>query len=248
MSVAPTTRNVTTIAQARRQREQAEAIKQRQIEIEEERKKIDDTLKESEEKLKATKSYEEQLIKVSNLAGQNALTSELAGQFTDPKNYIIKYKSDPNYIITEEGNKLFIRQKPQEFEESYFRRDWGRADIRKSTFIPHEIILDKEGNILQEVRRGTFVSYQDDRGGGNFEERRKVFDQSVIKYQNNDPISSVEYSTFERSRDRDWDSNRRTLQFDTFKKTERDYTQGFAYTFDRPDSRERDRNNPNIIR
>lgn len=145
---------------------------------------------------------------------------------------------DPNYeLIKNDNNKIIgIRQKPQRYR-TYYEKDYSDGDKteRFSTYIPHEILFNEQGQVMKEVKRTSYQSDYDKKDGDELERKYKVYDRDIKIFDNTGNIvSRKEYDDY-KDRDREY-TDKRFWKREVYLKKEYDYSKNTVKVNPRPNS------------
>lgn len=152
---------------------------------------------------------------------------------------IEKIEAPKGYKKTQDQNGNIILTAPSKKYTSYMSQSKsGRINERYNSYIPHTITFDQNGNILSEVWKDDYESYDKDKGGRQVE-KRQVYTKKITKYQNNKPIKTDEWTDYDYSHKR-YDTGSVDYRR-THKKSEIDYIKGIQYKYKTPDERQKDK-------
>jgi len=129
-----------------------------------------------------------------------------------------------DFIKNKEGIITSIKAKPQEYTSRYYKSRSGRSkDTSKATYIPREIIFDDKGNIVKDITRRDYESY-DERYKGSKDRKRSVYDRVVKEYKDNVLAKEIEREAYLQRLDSDSDGReeQRAVRLGEVK----DYSQG----------------------
>lgn len=80
----------------------------------------------------------------------------------------------------------------------YYKTDDAKSGARReaSEYIPHEIVLDAQGNIVKEIERQDYQSYYKDKPKYGYTSKREVYEAVVKEYKDNQPVKQKVYDQY----------------------------------------------------
>jgi len=151
--------------------------------------------------------------------------------------FLSQYESDSKYTVSKDssGNTV-IKANAVEYVKQEVDTKSGTRYSRGS-YVPEEIVLDKQGNPVKIIKRGTFQSYYKDRSSGGYTANNQVYDREVTEFKNGKPVKKVvnsEYVYYSK----DSSSGVSTIKKKPFVKEEYNYEQGTKTSRPKPQGKE----------
>jgi hypothetical protein len=128
-----------------------------------------------------------------------------------------------------------IWSNPKEYT-SYYKKKGKDKDFQKSKYIPHEITFNKDGQIISEIKRDDYESY-DKRTDDYTKRKRKVYESFKTEYNPDGSLKTKKIYDDYSERDSRTDDYRKQTK-DVFLKEDYDYTKGTKQSYSRPRERE----------
>lgn len=135
----------------------------------------------------AIRRQEKQLRGLGRVVGYKAKTtgSEIEQQY-----------KDKGYVVEKEGNKFTRIYKPAKMFTKYKEKRGSTWDTKQGSFIPHEFIFDKDGNLVKEVTRDTYQKFKSYKG--NKLKEYLPYEQDVKTYSDGYLTRQDKYNEFIR--------------------------------------------------
>ena len=128
-----------------------------------------------------------------------------------------------------------IWQNPKEYTSYYKNPKEGKTRREKSTYIPHEIIFDKSGMIIKEVKRDDYRDYE--KSTDDYSKyTRKVYDNYLTEYNSDGTLKTKKIYNDYAEKDKKSDDSRREYR-DVYLKEDYDYSAGTKKSYSKPQER-----------